>query len=290
MVPLPAPLPGLWYYTVSAVVFIMQTWTVCISHIRPFPIHTAISYFFHFIILLVLVWYMDWGFCWGVWCAISGIIKLTINDFFALKLTVVLHSGLQSVVLFIFHIFCVHMDLFSLSLCLWNHSQFISIDALLSHPISPSTSTWAKQTCARTADSDTCTLAHKHCKHRRALHTHCSIHQPPPPPRFLLILCVLSPYLFTSTFSLPHNQHAPRNTHKLGETHTRTEACTHKVARLVGAMAAALLRSPRVAPGARLPVVCQRLRVEFIQIKVVEWGPSPRMPRPSPSSAFRRWE
>lgn len=48
----------------------------------------------------------------------------------------------------------------------------------------------------------------------------------------------------------------------------RARAC--KVARLVGAAAAALLRGPRVAPGARLPVVCQRLRVEFIQIKAVE--------------------
>lgn len=48
----------------------------------------------------------------------------------------------------------------------------------------------------------------------------------------------------------------------------RAPAC--KVARLVGAAAAALLRSPRVDPGARLPVVCQRLRVEFIQIKAVE--------------------
>lgn len=48
--------------------------------------------------------------------------------------------------------------------------------------------------------------------------------------------------------------------------HTRTP----RRARLVGAAAAALVRSPRVAPGARLPVVCQRLRVEFIQIKAVE--------------------
>lgn len=36
---------------------------------------------------------------------------------FALKLTLVLHSGLQSVMLFIFHMFHVHTDLFSLSLC-----------------------------------------------------------------------------------------------------------------------------------------------------------------------------
>lgn len=97
-------------------------------------------------------------------------------------------------------------------------------------------------------------------------HPHHSIHQ-----SFFfslfLILCVLSPYLFTSTLSLAHNHRAPHNTHKQGK---HTQARTHKVARLVGAMAAALLRSPRVAPGARLPVVCQRLRVEFIQIKAVE--------------------
>lgn len=36
---------------------------------------------------------------------------------FALKLTLVLHSGLQSVVLFIFHTFCVHTELFALNLC-----------------------------------------------------------------------------------------------------------------------------------------------------------------------------
>lgn len=58
-----------------------------------------------------------------------------------------------------------------------------------------------------------------------------------------------------------------RTTYKHCEE-ARARAC--KVARLVGAAAAALLRSPRVAPGARLPVVCQRLRVEFIQIKAVE--------------------
>lgn len=36
---------------------------------------------------------------------------------FALKLTLVLHSGLQSVVLFIFHTFCVHTELFALNIC-----------------------------------------------------------------------------------------------------------------------------------------------------------------------------
>lgn len=55
---------------------------------------------------------------------------------FALKLTLVLHSGLQSVMLFIFHMFHVHTDLFSLSLCVWNHLQFLSMHVPLSHPIS----------------------------------------------------------------------------------------------------------------------------------------------------------
>lgn len=75
------------------------------------------------------------------------------------------------------------------------------------------------------------------------------------------------PYLFTSALSLA--QQSARST-QYTRARKCTQARTHKVARLVGAMAAALLRSPRVAPGARLPVVCQRLRVEFIQIKAVE--------------------
>lgn len=41
--------------------------------------------------------------------------------FFALRLTFVLHTGLQSAILFIFHMFCVRMGLFLLlyeSICL----------------------------------------------------------------------------------------------------------------------------------------------------------------------------
>lgn len=117
-------------------------------------------------------------------------------------------------------------------------------------------------------------------------HTHHSTYQS------LSFLLPSSCVFFLPSFSLQRSALCTINVrhviHKSKETHKSTH--THKVARLVGATAAALLRSPRVAPGARLPVVCQRLRVEFIQIKAVEWGPSPRMPRPSPSSAFRRWE
>lgn len=57
---------------------------------------------------------------------------------FALTLTLVLHSGLQSVMLLIFHIFCIHMDLFPLSLPpVWSHLQFTSIDTVLSNPHIP---------------------------------------------------------------------------------------------------------------------------------------------------------
>lgn len=197
---------------------------------------------------------------------------------FALKPTLVLHSGLQSVMLFIFHMFHVHMDLFSLSLPVPNRLQLYF---LTPYP-------WV-----HSYECKHCALRHTHTHTQtpstHCTHTHHSIHQSVFFLSFLfsLVLCVLSPYLFTPTLSLAHNQRAPRNAHKQVK---HTQARTHKVARLVGAMAAALLRSPRVAPGARLPVVCQSLRVEFIQIKAVEWGPSPRMPRPSPSSAFRRWE
>lgn len=121
---------------------------------------------------------------------------------------------------------------------------------------------------AHTAHTDRCTLTNTVNTLAYCTHTHHSIHQSFFFFPLFLFLCVLSPYLFTSALSLMHNQRAPHNTHNQRNTHT--QARTHKVARLVGATAAALLRSPRVAPGARLPVVCQRLRVEFIQIKAVE--------------------
>lgn len=106
-----------------------------------------------------------------------------------------------------------------------------------------------------------------HTPHRQGI-TYCTHTLNPSILFFPLALCVLSTDVF-------HFDAQPsRAINVLHIAHTgggkRTHARTHKVARLVGAMAAALLRSPRVAPGARLPVVCQRLRVEFIQIKAVE--------------------
>ena len=203
---------------------------------------------------------------------------------FALKLTLVLHSGLQSVMLFIFHISRVHMELFSLSRSV--HGIIYSLLLWMLYFLTPYP--WVHLCeCKHAHTLHTRAHAHKHCKHAHILYTHSSLN-----PSIIVFLfsssCVFSlSTFFTSALSLAHK--SPRSTQ-----HTQagkyTQARTHKVARLVGAMAAALLRSPRVAPGARLPVVCQPLRVEFIQIKAVEWGPSPRMPRPSPSSAFRRWE
>lgn len=160
---------------------------------------------------------------------------------------------------------------------IWLCSLCLSFAVLLSHPIFMNTCI-CMQTCIHARPHTKTINMITYC-----IHTHHWTHQC----FFSYVRLVSSLYLFISTLSLAHNQHAPRNRHRQVK---HTQAHTHKVARLVGAMAAAPLRSPRVAPGARLPVVCQRLRVEFIQIKAVEWGPSPRMPRPSPSSAFRRWE
>lgn len=188
--------------------------------------------------------------------------------------------------LFIFHMFHVRTDLFSLSLSVGNHLQFVSIHILLSHPIS--LSNFNMNANGHTVRTKAYARSHKNTVNifTWCTRTHHSIHQSSFFP-LSHILCVLSPYISLSN-AQPPAQSMCSTYYKQARKHT--QARTHKVARLVGAMVAALLRSPRVAPGAWLPVVCQRLRVEFIQIKAVEWGLSPRMPRPSPSSAFRRWE
>lgn len=80
-------------------------------------------------------------------------------------------------------------------------------------------------------------------------------------------------YILPPVFPSPAPRFSPRcSVQSVHPAHKDAEAPARArtAARLVGAAAAALVRSPRVAPGARLPVVCQRLRVEFIQIKAVE--------------------
>lgn len=121
---------------------------------------------------------------------------------FALKPTLLLHSGLQSV-MFIFHMFCVRTDLFSLSLCM--NSFTVSIHDLLSHPRIPEyiyvrANMRAPHTKARA------------CSHASAVNmlaqtcarVHRSIHQPT---------------LYTSTLSLVHNQHTQHNTHEQRSAH-----------------------------------------------------------------------
>lgn len=61
----------------------------------------------------------------GAWCAISGIIKLTINYFCSQTNTCV--TQWASVMLFIFHMFRVHADLFSLPLSLSLYQIFYSL-------------------------------------------------------------------------------------------------------------------------------------------------------------------
>lgn len=125
------------------------------------------------------------------------------------------------------------------------HSRSHSTHVLLSHPTYPRVNLARMQTGTRL---NTRPLTDHHLKHD---------------------VYILPPLFFFS----PAPRLSPRCTaqsarpaHKDAEAPARAR----KAARLVGAAAAALVRSPRVAPGARLPVVCQRLRVEFIQIKAVE--------------------
>lgn len=80
---------GLSLCSSPGVAVILYCCCSCFHYANMVCVHltcTAFSYscgyfLFFFFILLVLVWYMDWGVVGGVWCAISGIIKLTINDF-----------------------------------------------------------------------------------------------------------------------------------------------------------------------------------------------------------------
>lgn len=93
---------------------------------------------------------------------------------FALKVTLVFHSGLQSVMLFIFHMFHVRTDLFSLSLCARNHLQFVSIHILLSHPTS--LSNFNMNANGHTMHTKAYVRSHtKHCKHAHMMYTHSSL-------------------------------------------------------------------------------------------------------------------
>lgn len=70
--------------------------------------------------------------CWGVWCAISGIIKLTINDFCSQTNTCVTQWAAASVV-HISYVSCPYGSVLTVCLCM---KSFVSIDVLLSQPIS----------------------------------------------------------------------------------------------------------------------------------------------------------
>lgn len=164
-----------WYYTVSAVIFIMQIWTV----------HLTRATFFLFVWLIpASLFYTcsscmihELGGCWRVWCAISRIIKLSINDFCSQTNTCVAQWAAVSGVVHISYVLCPYRAVCTESLCaclrvcvracvcLWNHLQFVfSIQVLLSRPISSSTFMSGCKTHAtsHTASAFThCTGAHR---------------------------------------------------------------------------------------------------------------------------------
>lgn len=114
---------------------------------------------------------MNWGGCWRVWCAISRIIKLSINDFCSQTNTCVAQWAAVSGVVHISYVLCPYRAVCTESLCvcacvcLLNHLQFVfSIQVLLSRPISSSTfmSGCITHATSHTASAFThCTGAHR---------------------------------------------------------------------------------------------------------------------------------
>lgn len=104
-----------WYYTVSAVIFIMQIWTV----------HLTRATFFLFVWLIpASLFYTcsscmihELGGCWRVWCAISRIIKLSINDFCSQTNTCVAQWAAVSGVVHISYVLCPYRAVCTESLC-----------------------------------------------------------------------------------------------------------------------------------------------------------------------------
>lgn len=77
------------------------------SHFLFFPFYTACSCMIHGLRV-----------CWGVWCAISGIIKLTINDFCSQTNTCVTQRAAVSDVVHISYVSCPHGSVLTVSLCM----------------------------------------------------------------------------------------------------------------------------------------------------------------------------
>lgn len=80
MAPLSAPLPGC-----CNIILFVQLFSLCIHGLfasSTYSFFLFIQLFSVFSFLYCWFFYDTWsGVCWGVWCAISRIIKLTINDF-----------------------------------------------------------------------------------------------------------------------------------------------------------------------------------------------------------------
>lgn len=132
---------------------------------------------------------------------------------FALKLTLVLHSGLQSVVLFIFHTFCVHTELFALNLCVRACVRvsmksftvcFFHTSSALSPHILKYIYVWMQNTCNFT-----------HCKRVYTLYRRSSFNLSI---CFFSLLSSSSCVFFLHAFSLRHSESRTIHTHR---THTQ---------------------------------------------------------------------
>lgn len=148
------------------------------SHFLYFPFHAACSCMIH-----------GQRVCWGVWCAISGIIKLTINDFCSQTNTCVTQRAAVSDVVHISYVWRPYGSLLTVSL---NHLQIRSVHVLLSHPISLT----KFNVNAKRHDPHMKAQAHSHPRTVNMAYTHSSLN-----PSILFffpffhILCVLPPYV-----------------------------------------------------------------------------------------------
>lgn len=166
------------------IILLLQLFSLCkyalctsLSHTctQPFPIQTL--FFLFYIGSSCMIYGL--GFCWRVWCAISGIIKLSINDSCSHSNTCVTQQAAVSDVVHISYVLCPYGSVLPVFLYEISYSLF-SIQDLL----------------------------HSHILETNTLYRHL-IYQ-----SLFLILCVLSPYLLHKQHTLQARNNTHTHTHK----------------------------------------------------------------------------
>lgn len=104
----------------AGVVLILYCFCLCCHYANMGRVHFTHAAFY------VVIYYFSFctvfmvpglRICWGVWCAISGIIKLTINDFCSQSNTCVAQRAAVSDVVHISYVSCPYGSVLTVSLC-----------------------------------------------------------------------------------------------------------------------------------------------------------------------------